>query len=94
MAMVCFPYLTGPVSMEDGTPVHVPDPQPGKYLKFKYSCDQINFNIMLNIIKYTSNTERGYKCTQFSLWPHGQPLCRIKTYLVAHVATSYPLQTN
>jgi len=36
MAVVCFPYLSGKVKMEDGTLVDEPDDNAGKYLKFEY----------------------------------------------------------
>lgn len=36
MAIICFPYLSGKVNMEDGTPVNEPDDDAGKYLQFKY----------------------------------------------------------
>lgn len=31
MAVICFPYLSGPVHFEDGTPVEISNDKPGKH---------------------------------------------------------------
>lgn len=31
MAVICFPYLSGPVHFEDGTPAEISNDKPGKH---------------------------------------------------------------
>lgn len=47
MAVICYPHLSGKISMKDGTPVNTPDDLTGKYKKFKYICmAKLNNNLL------------------------------------------------
>jgi len=51
MAVICYPHLSGKISMKDGTPVNIPDDHTGKYLKFKYTYMVKLNSIMFKITK-------------------------------------------
>jgi len=47
MAVICYPYLSGKISMKDSTPVNTPDDLTGKYLNFEYTCmAKLNNNLL------------------------------------------------
>jgi len=47
MAVICYPHLSGKISMKDGTPVNTPDDLTGKYLKFKFTrMVKLNNNLL------------------------------------------------
>lgn len=59
LAVICFPYLTGKVHIENGTPSNEPDDDTGKYFKLKYTC------VVTLIVTYynnllTNNIRRKY----------------------------------